>query len=413
MATFGKTTNGGSTSNSSANRVWVSKHSPGTSGVIQTGHARCFLSAAGSTNLKACVYADSSGEPGALLAESDVLVLTSTTEAERVFTFSGENIIEVVGGTDYWIGYGWNDPGSPSVSVSRDGTASLRREQTATSGPTFPDPYGTPLASNTGPIDFYITYDDTVVLDPPGSVYDLTNWKITLPTDGPDGGTNADEITQSALDTYADINFFLNGSNEMEMRAPVQGATTSGSGATRCELREMEDDGTVEAAWDPHTEPFRQLTVSGYFDPTPSTDRKEMIIGQVHGASGTPPLYLACEHHVSPTRIRIYKDGPGLSNPVTTITPSTLITYRMRAESGTISLWCVAGTVSDLASATPTVWDAGDFTDDVDWYFKAGAYNKSEVVDSGTGTPRSRIVFLELLQSQPAASSELFFLGVV
>lgn len=104
------------------------------------------------------IYADSAGAPGALLAESDALTLTATTEAERTFTFSGVNQISVTSGTPYWIAVAWNDPGTPSVTVSRDGTATSRREQTVSSWPTLPNPYGAPTASNTGPIDAYITY---------------------------------------------------------------------------------------------------------------------------------------------------------------------------------------------------------------------------------------------------------------
>jgi hypothetical protein len=158
VATFGKTTDGGSASSSSAPRVWVSTATPGSTGTVTGGTARISLDAAGSTNTKMAIYADSSGSPGALLATSDVLVLTATAEADQVFTFSGGNQITITSGTAYWIGVAWDDPGAPSVVVSRDATATSRYEQTATSGPTLPNPYGSPTANNTGPIDAYITY---------------------------------------------------------------------------------------------------------------------------------------------------------------------------------------------------------------------------------------------------------------
>src|SRR5690606_34357432 len=86
--------------------------------------------------------------------------------------------------------------------------------------------------------------------DPPGSVFDLTDWKVTLPTDGPDANSTADEITQPTLASYADENFYLDGSDRMVMVAPTSGPnieTTGGSSASRCELREMQ--GENEAAW--------------------------------------------------------------------------------------------------------------------------------------------------------------------
>lgn len=157
MATFGKTTDGSTNSASSATRVWVSTATPSETGTVTTGHARIWLSASGSASTKFVIYADSSGSPGALLAESDVLSVTATTEGERSFTFSGANTIQVVSGTPYWIGVAWEDPGTPSLTVSRDGTAGGRYEQSFT-WPTLPNPYGTPTANNTGPIDAYVTF---------------------------------------------------------------------------------------------------------------------------------------------------------------------------------------------------------------------------------------------------------------
>jgi hypothetical protein len=165
VATFGKTTDGTGSSGSSAPRVWVSAATPSSTGTVQTGQARLSVQAglSASFNTRFVIYADSSGAPGALLAQSDVLVIpaTATTEAEQVYTFSGANQITVTSGTQYWIGVAWNDPdpsGTLQVLISRDATAGQRQEQTATSGPTPPNPFGTPTGSNTGPIDAYVTY---------------------------------------------------------------------------------------------------------------------------------------------------------------------------------------------------------------------------------------------------------------
>jgi hypothetical protein len=161
VLTFGKTTDGTSASTSNTSRVFVSTATPAESGTVQTGHARLWLSAAGSTSVKFAIYADATGAPGALLAESDPITLNSTTEAERVFPFSGANAIEVTAGTPYWIGVGWLDPdpggSTVGVTISRDGAAMSRLEQNIT-WPTLPDPYGAPVATNAGPIDAWVTY---------------------------------------------------------------------------------------------------------------------------------------------------------------------------------------------------------------------------------------------------------------
>lgn len=227
----------------------------------------------------------------------------------------------------------------------------------------------------------------------PGSAFDIDDWKLTLPT-GP--ASDATEVTQPTLETYADANFYLDGSNQIVMTAPVQGSTTSGSGAARCEFREMESG--AEANWTMASSGFRQLTVTGMFDPTNITDRKEMIIGQIHGVTGTPPWYLAAEFHVTPARIRLYKDGPGVANVVTDITATTLITYRIRVYQGRVKFWAAAGAVAALPAVPLYDWAASEFTDNTGCYLKFGAYNKSNVATGGTGSAISTITYAQLIQ---------------
>lgn len=161
MATFGETSDGTNQSTSSANRVWVSQATPATSGTVTTGHVRLALDSAGSTSVKFAIYADSSGEPGALLAESDAITVNDTTIQWRTLTFSGGNQISVTGGTPYWVGPAWQDPGVPGVTQRWTGSAGGRREQSVASWPTLPNPYGTPTSSTgSGPLSAYVTYTE-------------------------------------------------------------------------------------------------------------------------------------------------------------------------------------------------------------------------------------------------------------
>jgi hypothetical protein len=162
---FGKETDGASSSASSTVKMAASKFTSTGDGVLKSGHARLWLSATGSADAKLSVYADSSGAPGAQLAESDVLAITNTTEAVKDFTFSGAEQIDIVDGTDYWLAAAWNDPGTPSMNISRDGTASARQEVQGFTWPTLPDPYGTPTAQS-GPMDIWVTVEEPVA---PGS----------------------------------------------------------------------------------------------------------------------------------------------------------------------------------------------------------------------------------------------------
>src|SRR5439155_891934 len=82
----------------------------------------------------------------------------------------------------------------------------------------------------------------------PSQVLDLQNWKLTLPIDA-NGDGKADEIVQPQLASFILVPPFSvsDGGTGVVFWANCGGATTSGSGYPRSELREM-NGGTV-AAW--------------------------------------------------------------------------------------------------------------------------------------------------------------------
>ena len=247
------------------------------------------------------------------------------------------------------------------------------------------------------------------VFPPPGQTYDLSQWHLTLPTEDPGDG-NAAQIDQPELETYTDDNFYVDGDGMMVFRAPVDGATTSAAaGGTRAELRQRLRGSYAEAAIDPHTTGRYQLTVTTHADATNitggSNPRKEAVIGQIHGAGDSPiPLILSAEYHVATPRVRVFKNGPSdpvKPNAVLGITPTTPITYRIRIENARLKLWVVIGQVADLPSIDTTAhydWPVTDFTDDEDWYGKAGIYNKTTVESGSTGESIARISFIEMLE---------------
>jgi hypothetical protein len=164
---LGKTTDGTQTTSSSTTKITVSTFTATSSGTLTAGHARVWLNSAGSAGTRVVVYADSAGAPGALLAVSDEVVVTATTEAVRDYTFSGTAQAAIVSGTPYWIGLMWADPGTPSVTISRDSTANMRWERSGSAAPTWsypsaPDPFGTPEGSAgvgfSGPADVWVDY---------------------------------------------------------------------------------------------------------------------------------------------------------------------------------------------------------------------------------------------------------------
>lgn len=250
-----------------------------------------------------------------------------------------------------------------------------------------------------------------VTIPTPGQIYDLSRWHLTLPTEDPGPATDAAQIDQPALATYTDPNFYTDDLRRMVFVAPVIGATTSGeSGATRSEGREHESDYS-NSAWDPRTTGRRQFTITTRVDGTSiaggTLPRQEVICYQIHGASGTPPLYLTAEwtssgNPISTPRIRVFLSGTGMSNfnAVTGITPDTDITIRCRVENALVKLWVVIGQVTDLAplNAPQWQWNAADFTDLSSWYFKAGAYNKTTIASGSTGQAVAKVSYWNLLQ---------------
>lgn len=230
----------------------VSTASPATTGIVATGHARLSLSASGSTSVKFAIYADDAGAPGALLAESDVETLTSTSETEVVFTFSGANQIQVVSGTDYWIGPAWLDPdpdgSTVGVTFSRDGVTGQRQEQNFT-WPTLPDPYGTPVATNSGPLDAYVTYDENtpIAASDTGTGTDTVT-SILRASDLTETGTGTDNLGVTVL--APDLTDSGTGSDtvQVDVFTPVD-LTDSGTGTDtiavdKTDLISLSDSGT-------------------------------------------------------------------------------------------------------------------------------------------------------------------------
>jgi len=152
MATFGQTGDQAGSSASSADKTSVSQASPSESGTVYAGRMRLWMTS-GSTTARMVIYSYSSGAPGTKLASSDPLTVSNTTEQEIEFTFSGADMIGVTAGVEYFIGVTWQDPGTPSINISRDSTAGGRQENSSYNV----SPFGSPTVL-TGPIDAYILF---------------------------------------------------------------------------------------------------------------------------------------------------------------------------------------------------------------------------------------------------------------
>ena len=137
----------------------------------------------------------------------------------------------------------------------------------------------------------------------PADVLDLQNWKLTLPVDG-DGDDRADEIRQPCLAVacydpsrkmydnpqfkvpFSSVWFHVTDDRDgVVFRAPVDGATTSGSDNARSELRELapadEDGDEVEASWSNEGAAVHTMEVEQAITATPRL-YPSVVTAQIH-----------------------------------------------------------------------------------------------------------------------------------
>ena len=239
----------------------------------------------------------------------------------------------------------------------------------------------------------------------PSPTFDLSNWKLTLPT-GTAGDGVAVNVTNPTLATYSDSNFTLT-SGLMVMTAPCSGAnaaTTGGSDGTRCEF--FEQFGGVNASW-PMQGTYRDLIVCGQFDPTSITGGtsplQQMIIGQIHGATGTPPLYVAIDYDHVPSRMRLFINGPGFFDVLTGMVPSDFLSYRITVRDNAVFFSAVSGLPAALPTSPQCAFNFTAFTDNQTCFVKCGAYNKTLLSSGSSGSAISKFQTVQLVQAIPAA----------
>jgi hypothetical protein len=146
----------------------------------------------------------------------------------------------------------------------------------------------------------------------------------------------------------------------------------------------------------------RQLTVSGYYDTTisgGSNPRREFIIAQIHATGGTPPIYITCDYDASPSRMRVFKDGPGVGNLATGFTATDLLTHRIEITAGKVNIYGCIGDASNLPATPQLSYTAGSFAESTGCYLKAGSYNKTDIASVSTGSSVAKITYLNLDQS--------------
>ncbi|MCG6154195.1 polysaccharide lyase family 7 protein [Rubinisphaera margarita] len=118
--------------------------------------------------------------------------------------------------------------------------------------------------------------------EPPGRVFDLSAWKLTVPVDGDQDG-KPDEILQPELQDYRDPEcFFMNPADDaIVFRGPCGGVPTKNSGYPRCELREMTSDGGDEIGWSTTDSGSHVLELELAIKQLPEK-KKHVVCAQIH-----------------------------------------------------------------------------------------------------------------------------------
>jgi glucose/arabinose dehydrogenase len=155
--TFGTTTPGASIDTASANLKEVSKYTAVAGNVTKlTGYVSGLGAATGSQKIKAVIYADSGGNPGALLGVSNEVTMNAGTAwAWKDFTFA--NPVAVQAGT-IWMGYIASTTGELTQLRYDTSSGELRYNVNSggyAAGPT--NPFGTPTISSKH-YSLYATY---------------------------------------------------------------------------------------------------------------------------------------------------------------------------------------------------------------------------------------------------------------
>jgi hypothetical protein len=162
MAQFGKDTDGTNVQTFSGDRMYLSAATPSSSGIVTNGSGRVRITATGSTLVKAVIFGDSgTGNPLTYLAQSDEVTVNWTTSTLTNFPFSGANQISIVSGTQYWIGYWFDDPGVPSFEMKRDNNLNVNRfrAEVYSSAGTPTSPFASDGNAN-GPLNCAIDYTE-------------------------------------------------------------------------------------------------------------------------------------------------------------------------------------------------------------------------------------------------------------
>jgi len=202
------------------------------------------------------------------------------------------------------------------------------------------------------------------------SVGYLKAWKVTLPVDGTDTNTYADEIKQPTLATYRSLSYFhTNSANTaVVLRAPVGGATTPGSVFARTELRNMKPYDGVKADEYNWTSGTHVLEINQAYTHLPK------LIPKVVGVQIHDP-----DHEVLMIRLdgtRLYAQLRKLDGTYSEVTFTN--SYKLGTRFNAKVIANANGIFIDYNGVRKASFSGRRASSAASWYFKAGCYLHSK-----------------------------------
>jgi len=199
----------------------------------------------------------------------------------------------------------------------------------------------------------------------PADALDLSSWKLTLPVGSGEDEDEAEEIKQPDLATFSDDRFFTTtpDGTGVIFRAPAGGATTSGSGYPRSELREMDPGGDSEASWS-NASGTHVMTVKQAITKIPPS-KAEVVAGQIHDDEDDVVMV-----RLEKKRLFVEADGDDVGTLNADYDLGTTFTIAMRATSGGIEIRYDTANIDGGKTVRHDEVGEG-------YYFKAGCYTQS------------------------------------
>ncbi|MGB7326706.1 MAG: polysaccharide lyase family 7 protein [Rubripirellula sp.] len=222
----------------------------------------------------------------------------------------------------------------------------------------------------------------------PGSRFDLSHWKLTLPYDQAHNyGGHAMEVGAKQLtEDFKDPHFLTDANGAMVFWCPVVGSTTEGTKFPRCELREMLTPGDPGDNWKmpgSHTMEARCRVLE-------VPDYPKVVIGQIHSFSGKSKPLVKLQYYKGRIEALIKLSPFSGKDKLIQFPEVELnrdISWKIELKDGVLSISVNDVTQSENIVEHDVTWESQTF------YFKAGVYPQD---NEGTSSEGARVSFSSL-----------------